>query len=425
MHIAYVVHKFPPDSLGGVETYSWSLARVLAKLGHAVHVFYPRDGSSETACPVELDGIRLWRAPIPLDRPGEGAVSQFWHTFRDSAVEASFQRFLRAAEPDVVHFQHVQGVSVRLIELVANLPHLATLHDYWFLCPNSQLLRPDGQLCNGSRFGWDCVDCLTIRQELQWLRVLRPLVAVPLAYRNGYLRRVLESVPLLLAPSEFLRQKYLEHGFRAERLQKVDLGLDRERLNVGSGAQAAESSDRPRSGPHFGFLGSLAPHKGLHVLVEAFNRLPDSACLTIYGNEHALPEYVSQLKARTVHPNVRFAGPVDHREVGSALRRLDCLVVPSIWYENSPMVIQEAYGAGIPVVASRLGALVEKVNDGETGLLFSPGNSMDLACVLRELVDHPERLDVLRANIRPPVTMQEHARKMLAIYRAQLDRYSP
>ncbi len=431
MRIAFVVHKFPPESLGGVETYTWSLARVLAEARQETHVFYPLGGMSSSISRAKRDGIHLWRVPLPPTRAHEGALRQFWHTFRDTAIEASFQEFLTTVLPDIVHFQHVQGVSARLIHLAAACPRVITLHDYWFFCANSQLARPDGQVCAGPEWGWNCVDCLTVRKDLRWLRVLRPLVALPLAYRNLYLRQVVESVPLFLAPSEFLRQQYVRQGFPAERIVTIELGLDTERLSeMPRGDLPHPLARRPRpamrwAGPHFGFLGTLAPHKGVHVLVEAFNRLPDNAALTIYGSETVFPGYVAQLKAAAIHPNIRFAGPLDYRHVGEALRQLGCLVVPSLWYENSPLVIQEAYGVGMPVVASRLGALAEKVRDGETGRLFTAGDSTDLARVLRELMDQPEQLAALRANIVPPPTMQEHAQQMLGIYKAMLSRSYP
>ena len=417
MRIAFVVHKFPPESVGGVETYSWSLARVLAQAGHEAHVFYPVAGTGISRPSTDQDGIHRWRVPVPEARAEEGPVSQFWHTFRDGAIEASFQDFLVRVQPDLVHFQHVQGVSARLIPLASGCPLLVTLHDYWFFCANSQLARPNGQVCAGPGWGWDCVTCLTVRSDLRWLRVLRPLVALPLAYRNLYLRQIIESVPLLLAPSEFLRQQYVRQGVPAERILTIELGIDVARLTEASGSDLPT----PLAKPHFGFLGTLAPHKGVHVLVEAFNQLPTGAALTIYGSETIFPRYVAQLKAVATHPHIRFAGPLDYRHIGEALRQLDCLVVPSMWYENSPLVIQEAYGVGIPVVASRLGALAEKVRDGETGRLFAAGDSMDLARILRELMDQPEQLAALRANVRPAPTMQQHAQQMLAIYQATLN----
>ncbi len=415
MRIAFTVHKYPPESVGGTEIYTRGLARSLAALGHEVYVFYPLEGVKPAETCVERDGFHLWRAPLPENRDRENPVAQYWHTFRSHSIEAAFVDFLAAVRADLVHFQHVQGVSARLIPLAAGRPRIVTLHDYWYFCANSQLVHPDGRLCEGPGGGWNCVDCATVRADLKPMRLLWPLVALPFAYRNVYLRNTVRGVDLFLAPSEFLRQQYVRHGFPAGRIRTLENGLDLSRL----AADRACDLPEPPVRPHFGFLGSLAWQKGVHVLIEAFNRLPaGAATLTIYGNDTTFPEYGANLRAAANHPGIRFAGALDYRRVGAALRGLDCLIVPSLWYENSPLVVQEAYGLGVPVVASRLGALPEKVHDGETGLLFNPGDSLDLARLLQWLIDDPARLAALRARIRPAPTIDEHAAEIAAIYEA-------
>ena len=115
MRIAFTVHKFPPESLGGTEIYTWSVARALAAQGHAVSVFYPLADVPAAEKRVQRDGVQLWRAPLPADRPRENPVAQYWHTFRDTAIEADFAAFLDEVQPDLIHYQHVQGVSAQLI----------------------------------------------------------------------------------------------------------------------------------------------------------------------------------------------------------------------------------------------------------------------------------------------------------------------
>ncbi len=411
MRIAFVVHKFPPESLGGTEIYTWSLARALVQAGHEIHVFYPllAEPGTSVSSRVERDGIHLWR--VVLAQQPESAPRQFWHTFRHHAVERAFPEFLRTVQPDVVHFQHVQGVSARLLEMATGVPTVLTLHDYWYFCANSQLLRPDGRVCAGPRWGWNCVDCATVRADLRVLRYARPIVALPFVYRNAYLRRLLARVSIFIAPSHFLRQQYIAHGFPPQRILVLENGLDTSRLNGNIPLPP------PPTRPHFGFLGSLAWQKGVHVLIEAFNRLPpDAAALTIYGSEKAFPEYAASLRKRARHPHIRFAGAIDYRATGAALRQIDCLVVPSLWFENSPLVIQEAYAMKVPVVASRLGALVEKVIDGKTGRLFPPGDVEALTNILHDIIAHPHQLAAMRAQIPPVVTIETHAEQLLVVY---------
>lgn len=416
--IALVVHKFPPESVGGTEIYCWSLARELHQAGHEVSIFYPTSDLLPGEERIEREGIHLWRVPLPESRQTENPISQYWHTFRDLGIETLFKQFLQERRPDLIHFQHVQGVSARLLELAAPLPRIVTLHDYWYFCANSQLIRPDRSPCEGPTEGClNCVDCATERADLQWMRAMRPLVALPFAYRNRYLRRLAAEVDLFIAPSEFLRRKYIEQGFPAERILVIENGLDVEKLCTPSTLPVAE----PPAFPHFGFVGALAWQKGVHILIEAFNRLSHNASLTIYGSERLFPDYVAELKGLAQHPNIRFAGLLDPRQVGAALRQMDCLVVPSLWYENSPLVIQEAYGVGVPVVASRLGALTEKVEDGRVGRLFEAGNVDDLTAVLQSLMDNPGQLAQMAQQISPAPLMTQHAAHLLSIYEQLLD----
>lgn len=417
MRLALPVHKFPPESLGGTEIYTQTLARALVQAGHQVAVFYPSPTVQTLTADSTLEGIQRWRAPLPPTRITEDPVRQFWHTFRDGVLETAFASFLREYQPDLVHFQHVQGVSARLIELASGRPRLATLHDYWYFCANSQLIRPDRQPCAGPSWGClNCVDCATARADLERLRRLRPLVALPFAYRNHYLRRMVNQIDRFIAPSDFLRQQYIDQGWPAAKLVTLENGMDRRRLVDAPSLGLPE----PHARPHFGFIGSLAWQKGVHILVEAFNQLPPNAALTIYGSDRAFPDYGAELRNLARHPHIRFAGAIEFDQVGAALRQFDALIVPSLWYENSPLVIQEAYVMGVPVIASRLGALTEKVQEQKTGLLFPPGNSAALATLLQSMIDQPAQLQALRQGIQAPPTLEEHTAQVIKLYQEQL-----
>ena len=417
MRIAHVVHKFPPESIGGTEIYTWSLTRHLAAQGHEVHVFFPSATRGGPERSEDKSGLKLWRAPASFAESDGGLLRRFWSTFRSYRIEDAFSHFLEDARPDVVHFQHVQGVSARLLSMTAGRPSVLTLHDYWYYCANSQLLRYGRTPCEGSASGWPCGECGSSKAGLGTPTVLRPLLALPFVFRNWYLRLALKNVSLFIAPSEFLREQYVQAGFPAEKIITVGHGLDSERLLLEPGA-----ASRRRSGAHFGYLGSIAWQKGVHVLVTAFNRLPEIASLTVYGDPSVFPDYAAHLRALVDHPRIRFAGPLDYQRVGDALRELDYLVMPSLWYENYPLVIQEAFALGVPVVASRLGALTERVRDGENGRLFEPGDDADLSRVMSELIRAPELRDAYNATIESEPTMAEHADRMTEIYRSLLER---
>lgn len=418
MRIAFTVHKLPPESLGGTEIYTRTLARVLVEQGHDVAIFAPATTVEQAIEVRDADGVRRFLTPLPASRASENPAAQFWHTFRDRAIEKDFDRFLGDVRPEVVHFQHVQGVSVRLIEQAEGLPRVATLHDYWYFCANSQLIRPDRSVCAGPSPGCrNCVDCATARADLNILRTLRPITALPLAYRNHTLGDAVQHLDRMIAPSAFLREQYVQQGFDGSRIVVMENGLDTTRVDnsVRTGGRAP-LADRP---VRFGFLGTLAWQKGVHVLVEAFQNVPSSAAtLDIYGSATAFPDYAAELRSANRNPAVRIHPPVAQDAVGRILGEFDVLIVPSLWYENSPLVIQEAYAAGVPVIASRLGALEEKVQEGVSGWHFAPGDAADLARVITGVLAEPEQITRLVATLPTPPTMEEQARELVALYRS-------
>jgi glycosyltransferase involved in cell wall biosynthesis len=165
------------------------------------------------------------------------------------------------------------------------------------------------------------------------------------------------------------------------------------------------------------YLGGISWQKGVHVLVEAANKLPAGIEVMIYGDLKVHAEYAAGLQRRA-GANVTLAGRLEHDQIWPALTAADLLVVPSIWYENAPMTILEAKAARTPVVASDLGALPEHVRDGLDGLLFPPGDAAALGRLLMMLYERPERLDQLRLSIGPVRTIEDHVRDVEDVYRS-------
>jgi glycosyltransferase involved in cell wall biosynthesis len=417
VRIALVVHKYPPASVGGTEIYTQNLARELSAQGHQVFVFYRDEGGVRDQFRVhweQRDGARLCRVSRAYDPQTASPLVQFLDTFANRDVEQAFGTFLEEARPDVVHFQHVALLSYRLIGQAkeAGLPVLLTLHDYWFQCSVSQLVWPDAQVCRGKALGLNCARCvLAARVRPSLLPFLRPLAAPLLQGRDALVKGAALKADRLISPSQFLIQKYVEVGFPAERMVHLENGTDVERLR--RYPRRPSSEDRVR----FVFLGSLAWQKGVHVLVEAFEGIPtEKATLRIYGSPAVFPDYAERLRQMADPENTSFEGLVPNEEVGRVLAGADVVVVPSLWYENSPVVIQEAFAAGVPVIASRIGALAEKVCHGENGLLFPPGEPGALRELLDSLIEQPAQIEEWRGCIPAPVTVQGHVAVLVGLY---------
>lgn len=417
MRIALVVHKFPPASVGGTEVYTLNLARALARRGHEVFVFYRENMAAEgrgTEIWEEREGFHALRVVRRFHPSSASLLEYFWNTFWNPDVEEAFERFLERTRPDVVHFQHLKDLSYRLIALARRrgLPAVLTLHDYWFLCGNAQLIWPDGRTCRGKALGLNCARCaLEGRLPPLITQGLRPPAAVLMQIRDHLVRGAALQANPLIAPSRFLIQQYLQAGFPAKRLVYLENGVDIERI------RRYPRRPSPDGRLRFAYIGALAWQKGVHVAVEAFRGLPaDRAILRVYGDPALFPEYVERLRRLADPLNTRFEGPVPNEAIGQVLAETDVLLVPSLWYENSPVVIQEAMAAGVPVIASDLGALAEKVRPGVNGWLCPPGEDRAWRACIQMLLEDPSWRQELRMNEIQTMSIEEHASHLEHIY---------
>ncbi len=420
MRIALIVHKFPPSSLGGTEIYTRNLARALSPQHEDFGLY--RDQGDERAFREEWegrDGFAARRVSRAFNVKGASPPALFADTFFNRDVERAFGRFLDEVQPDLVHFQHLMLLSYRLMAQAKarGLPALLTLHDYWFVCSNSQLIWPDGEICRGKAWGMNCARCATARMGQPWLVATRPMIAALLQLRDTLLRQAALQADQFVAPSRFLIDRYVAEGFPSARFTFLENGLDVARIR--SLTSASPSGDRL----HVTYLGSLAWQKGVHILVKAFRHLPPAqAVLRIFGNPDTFPAYSADLRNLANQPNISLEGSVPNELVGRVLAETDILAVPSLWYENSPVVIQEARAAGVPVMASAHGALREKVRDGVDGLLVPPGDVAAWVAALARVMVDSDLVARLRANVEPPMTLAEHATKVQRIYQQLVDR---
>jgi glycosyltransferase involved in cell wall biosynthesis len=200
-------------------------------------------------------------------------------------------------------------------------------------------------------------------------------------------RTAVAHIDMLVAPSRSMAHQFERLGFDAARIRVSDYGF-------------VPLLPRPRSaatGPlRIGYAGTLVWHKGVHLLLDAVRQLPpDSFELKVFGNTNVFPAYRAELGARAHGLPVRFMGQFDREHTADVYAQIDVLVVPSLWLENSPLVIHEAFMAGVPVVGANIGGIADLVDDGRNGLLFEPGSADALASILRTLAADRERLAAL------------------------------
>lgn len=420
MKILQVVHQFLPKYVGGTEVYAADLSRRLRARGHQVALLAGADRAERTSS----EGFPLTTVPGGLRGP-VGPTGQFLHTFGNQAAEAAFGNLLADFQPDVVHFHHLLGLSGRLpaIASAAGVPTCATLHDYWFLCPKSQLIDHVGGLCAGPKGGVNCALCAAERVNAPALAALSPALAPLFWLRQQRVRRAYAACDVLMAPSDFLLQTAVDAGLPRDRLRRVHFGLD--------SAAPLPRVPRPPGGPlRVAYLGAIDPSKGVHVLLEACRSLePERVQVAVYGSFDSAPAgYADRLRAlaaASAYGPPVLRGALAHDRVPAMLVATDVLVVPSVWYENAPLVIAEAFAAGVPVVASNQGALAEQVRDGVDGLLFARDDAGALAATLQGLADDDGLLERLRAGIQAGRSRDEHVNEVEAVYRELVEMTAP
>jgi glycosyltransferase involved in cell wall biosynthesis len=412
MRILQVVHQFPPEKVGGTEIYTQGLARQLRKCGHEMIVLYRGSGTRSPIATPKVEGIKRYEVEAQADR--DAPLPLFLLSFRNLQAERIFAQVLDWERPDLVHFQHLMGLSPRFIPMAGSrrIATVLTLHDYWFLCPNAQLILPNGRSCSHDLWGFQCVHCFAKRVQTPPVMLVAPLIVPLLAYRTHVLRRRLREMDVIIAPTSWTRDIFNARGYSADKIKVIGHGI--------SELVHRSARCKVRLPLRFAYLGGIAWQKGVHVLIRAFQGIkPGQAVLTIYGDQRAFPEYTKELQRMAEGSAVSFGGQIEHAQVGAVLTDVDALIVPSLWPETSCLVVQEAFAAQVPVIASDIGALREKVRHGVDGLLFTVGNTTALRALLRELISHPCTLEELRCNIRPQKTMGEHAAEVEALY-AQL-----
>jgi glycosyltransferase involved in cell wall biosynthesis len=441
MRVLLVSPHFPPHHVGGVEYYTQRLGNWLRDAGHEPEVACVEEVRSgdrhEVIAHVDYaNGYPVYRLDLVLP-PETGGFRLHWD---NPAVRAWFAERLALARPDVVHLHsgYLLGQAALSAASERSVPAVVTLHDLWFVCPRVTMMHVDMTRCSGPEEDAKCAWCLQSEQRRfrlpdRWTaglagriaRVGLRLSAAASGSSGSTLvsavsqrrRAILDALAVahsILSPSHFVRKQLEAAGVAPGRIRIVPYGIQR---------RATPLPDRSEDGGpnralRIGYFGQLAPHKGIHVLVAAARSLRTGRFeLVVHGPETPHVAYVAKLRELAGgDPRIRFAGAYDNSRMEELLATLDVSVVPSVWYENYPFVVLEAFRAGLPVVASRVGGLPEMIRDGADGLLFEPGSEADLARALERLVEERGLLERLRSGVGPVRSDEDESSELLAAY---------
>jgi glycosyltransferase involved in cell wall biosynthesis/LmbE family N-acetylglucosaminyl deacetylase len=409
MRVLVVTHTLYPETTGGMQLH----IRLLLGLLRAEHDVAVLTRSCDPSAP-EYSVRTFEQDSVP--------VHSINNTFRDArdigylyeatGVDSAAEGVIRSVAPDVVHVHHLTCLSTGILKVCRDLgvPTVMTLHDYWMACPRGQRIHLDGGHC-------DVIDRKLCRSCMRgtWPGLLRSgeddvdveADMETIRRSDRHVAHMMDAVDQFITPSEHILRAFVARGIESDRVLVIPHGLDATPFpDVGR-------TDGDDDVLRIGFVGTIIPSKGVHVLLAAVDGLGGRVSLEIHGESipyHGDTTYANHVRA--IKPGgvpVRFHGRFAPEDIGRVLASIDVLVVPSTCEESFGLVVREAFLAGIPVVASRIGALTESLAN-DRGLLFEPGDSDDLRRQLSRMIEEPE----LRTRLRGKPEWVRTPDKMLA-----------
>jgi glycosyltransferase involved in cell wall biosynthesis/MoaA/NifB/PqqE/SkfB family radical SAM enzyme len=433
MKVLKVIHGYPPYYSAGSEVYSQNLCHELSKQGHEVMVFTREEltGQSDASIRDESDEID---SKIKVRRVN---MANHKDRYVHKPLEQVFEQTISDFKPDVVHFGHLNHLSINLPQITSRigLPCIFTVHDFWMMCPRGQFIQmentPEGiiwPLCDGQKSD-KCADKCYRRYYAGGTETDD---RDTIFWRDWVEKRMHDSVKAtecfdtMICPSQQIMNRFAQ-DFPASKgkLQFLDYGF-----NISTLSNRKRSSDNIFT---FGYIGTHTPAKGIGLLLKAFATLPTNAKLRIWGYSNgqeteALKRQLASYR-NGVSERVEWMGGYRNNQiVETVFNHVDCIVVPSIWMENSPLVIHEAQQVRVPVITSSAGGMGEFVKDGVNGLTFTHRDPNSLASSMIKALNNPENLATL--GIRgylysssgdiPGIV--EHTKEIVSIYHKAIKR---
>lgn len=404
MRILFLCHGHPDLQAGGTEIAAHDLFRTLRARPGIEGAFVagasalhrpPSPGTAIQAIGAANDEMLLWTA----------GFDRFHLSQTDlHGVTPALAELLETLAPDVVHLHHLLLLGAETLQLIRRLRPQArivlTLHDYYAICAHEgTMLTTNGALCREASPD-ACARCLPDRSATEF------------RLREITLRHLLGQVDAFVSPSEFLKQRFVEWGLAAERITVIPNGLA-----ALTPAPHRNATRRDR----FAFFGHVNRFKGAKLVLDA------SARLSAEGVEHRLdlhggaafqtPEFMADFARRLeAAPMATHHGAYDRASLSERMRDADWVVVPSLWWENAPLVIQEAFAHRRPVIAADIGGMAEMVRHEANGMLFRAGNSRALAEAMARAAAEPELWQRLVDGITPPATLDHAAEAHLRLH---------
>ena len=406
LRILQIVQGYPPEFIAGTELYSQGLTAALQERGHDCHVLAGSYAVAQAPAFITTEerGISVSRYVSPLFAPWRERQLDPYNPEAEQVV----RQHLQLVQPNVIHVHHWMRLTNTLVAIATDfgIPTVVTLHDLWTSCARIHRQHKHGYFCQEPPTPSMCARCVD-RQSWQTEAEVEQIIAV----RQQQLSEELQLASRLLVPSEAHRQLL-------SRLLPVSL----ERFQVVPNCAVTQLQPRldnrspgfPERRLRIAYWGYLIDLKGVHLILEAVRKLRDSAVVEVYLAGLAPdPSYLESLKKLADGLSVTFLG--EYRPDDLSRLDVDLAVFPSLAAESYGLVLDEAFQLGLPVIVSDRGALAERV--GQAGLVFTAGNSQQLAQKIQGILDTPSVLETLRKKPAvPSPSLAEHAQTLETIY---------
>lgn len=421
MHILKINHGYPPNYNAGSEVYSQSICSELSK-HHRVSVFTREENPYTPDYAIRLEkaseNLDLYYVNNPNGKDG----------YRHKQLDKKFAKTLDDIRPDIAHVGHLNHLSTGIVDELnkQNIPIVFTLHDFWLMCPRGQFLTRsigeeiNNKLCTGQEDKKCALNCYKVYfsgKEAEEQTELQ-------TWSNWIHNRMLETkaivgkVNLFIAPSKYLRERFIEEfGMPENKIIYLDYGFPTEYLTP------TEKTTEKKEFT-FGYIGTHIPAKGVNLLIEAFGKIEQKAILKIFGRHNGQSTNALKHLAGKSFNRIEFEGEyINHNLANDVFSKVDCIVVPSIWAENSPLVIHEAQSCKIPVITADYGGMKEYVQHQVNGLLFEHRNvdslkdQMEFAIKNQKLVNGLGERGYLFSNDGSVPTIKSHCKTLEDVYK--------
>ena len=423
MHILKIIHGYPPQYNAGSEVYSQSICTELSKY-HKVSVFTREENPYIPCFSIREEKINENLTLYLVNHP------QGKDSYKHQKMDNVFTSLLENLQPDIAHIGHLNHLSTGLVDVLNQfkIPIIYTLHDFWLMCPRGQFLtrsigevKDNFQLCTHQDDRKCAIKCYKVYfsgvedNELEDIKQWETWIH----QRMKEIKKIVSKIDLFIAPSKYLKNRFEEDFYiPKEKIIYLDYGFPTKYLLP---TQKITTNDTYT----FGYIGTHIPAKGVNLLIEAFKKIEQPAILKIFGRDNGQSTKALRNMASSSKNRIDFLGEYMNQNLANdVFSKVDCIVVPSIWGENSPLVIHEAQACKIPVITADFGGMKEYVAHNVNGLLFKHRDINSLVEQLNFAISNPKKMKELgkigylysKNGTIPDI--ENHCKKLESIYKS-------